>query len=132
MQFRKGQGTTFRSGGNRSGGAYGAESRGLESSRDAAKRLRTTRTRLEDAETEGLAIARWRFEQHHHNLRSGVVLVDYRTPQCWDAIIAALRGESALLVSPSEGAGATPGMGDSSQNCCSAGAAVVSGRATRS
>lgn len=91
MLFRKGQGTTFRSGADRSGGALRAESVGLESAIDAARRLKIRPwKRLHDAyDAADLASERSPFilEQHHIRTKAGVEYVMYARPEEWDALM---------------------------------------------
>jgi len=88
MQFR-GRNSTFRSRGDRSGGAYEAESGGLESARDAAKRLHVRPwINLQKLSTKmSHSAAEW----HHHRVRfdglTQVVEVDYRDPREWTRIV---------------------------------------------
>lgn len=89
--FNKGYGTTFQSGADRSGGALRAESGGLESAIDAARRLKlrpwTKLAMAEDMYEREYSPS----ESHHVRTRAGVVEVAYRLPEDWDAIAKNLK-----------------------------------------
>ena len=91
--FRKGQGTTFASGTDRSGGALRAEYGGLESARDAARRLSIRPWRLLEAAGQ-LIGGEWSEtagEWHHQRISSRVVDVDYREADEWNSIANHIR-----------------------------------------
>lgn len=100
MKFRQGHGSTFASGADRSGGALGAEAGGLESAKDAARRLHIRPWAALNKYSGSLPFTA-ADEWHHVRTRvdglSRVVRVDYREPDEWDRIVHALRVARSIL-----------------------------------